>query len=70
LVKFLFEAIHLAGVGFVIVAEEVEDAVEHEDAEFCGKRATCGLGVASRGGGRDGDVAEEIRLPRGQGRAS
>jgi hypothetical protein len=69
LAKFLFEAIHLAGVGLVVVAEEVEDAVEHEDAEFVWKRATEFSGIAAGSGGGDGDVAEEIRLPRGQGRA-
>jgi hypothetical protein len=57
LAEILFEAMHLARVGFVIVAEKVEDAVEHEDAEFCGEGVAGRLGVAAGGGGGDGDVA-------------
>jgi hypothetical protein len=55
----LFEALHLAGVGLVIVAEEVEDAVKHEDAEFIWEGTTEFLGIAPGCGWGDGDVAEE-----------
>jgi hypothetical protein len=65
----LFEAMHLAFVGFVIVAEKVEGAVEHEDAEFGGERVAGGFGVAASGGWGDSDVAEEERLLRAQGKA-
>ena len=34
--EFLFAAGHLAGVGFVVVAGEVEEAVEDEDLQFAG----------------------------------
>lgn len=40
-------AAHAAAVGFVVVAEEVEEAVEEEDAEF-------GRGVVAVGGGLGG----------------
>jgi hypothetical protein len=46
----------------VIVAEEMEDAVENEDLEFAGERAAEFFGVAASGGGGDGDVTEGMGL--------
>jgi hypothetical protein len=52
----------LAFVGFVVVAEEMEDAVEDEDLKLVGQGAAEFLGVAASGGGGDGDVAEVVGL--------
>jgi hypothetical protein len=54
----MFAAVHLARVGFVIVAEQVQDAVENEDAHFVIEGAAEALRVAACDRGRDGDVSE------------
>jgi hypothetical protein len=63
--KAIFDAGHLAVVGFVVVAEEMENAVEDEDLEFVGEGAAEFFGIAAGGGGGDGDVAEGVGLRGG-----
>ena len=48
---------HLAGVGFVIVAGKVNKAVENEDFYLSRKRMSLFEGLAARGFTADGDVA-------------
>jgi hypothetical protein len=56
--KLTLAAIHLAFVGLVIVAHQVEHSVEDEDAHFVVEGAAELLRVAPRNRGSDGDVAE------------
>jgi hypothetical protein len=56
----VFDTRHLAAVGFVVIAEQVQDAMENQDLEFARQRAVIFLCVATRGGGRDRDVAEKV----------
>jgi histidinol-phosphate/aromatic aminotransferase/cobyric acid decarboxylase-like protein len=51
----------LARVGFVIVAEQVQDAVKDEDAHFVIEGAAEALGVAASDRGGDGDIAKIFR---------
>jgi len=55
-----FAAGHLAGVGFVIVTGEVEQAVEDEDLNFCRERMTLVNGLLERSGDGDGQVAGDF----------
>ncbi len=57
-----FAAGHLAGVGFVIVAGEVEQAVQDEDLDFGGERVALFRCLAARGGDADGQVAGNFFL--------
>jgi hypothetical protein len=53
-----FGALHLAAVRFVVHAQQVEEAVQHQDADFVFKRvAECGCLSPGLGGG-DGHFAE------------
>ena len=50
-------AVHLSLVGFVVVAGQVQDAVQDEHAQFRADGAAQGTGVAACRGGRNGDIA-------------
>jgi hypothetical protein len=52
-----FAAGHAAGVGFVIVSGEMEQAVEDEDLELTGERVTLLRSLAASGGNADSEVA-------------
>jgi hypothetical protein len=54
-----FDAIHFAAVGFMIVAEKMEDAVEDEDAKFVSEVAAAGASVAAGDYRRNGDVSQK-----------
>jgi hypothetical protein len=58
--QLVFEAIHVAAVGFVIVTEKMQDAVENQDLEFDWQRTAEFFRVAACSGGRDCDVAESL----------
>src|SRR5258706_11132425 len=54
------DAVHLAVVGLVVVAQAVEDAMEQQGPELVLDRVTAGSGcggLAARGGYRDQDVS-------------
>jgi hypothetical protein len=48
---------HLAGVGFVVVAGEMEEAVQDEHLDFDGQGVALASRLAERGGRADGEVA-------------
>src|SRR6266852_6401842 len=58
------DAIHFAAIGFVIVAEQMQHAVENQNLQFAGQRAAQLLGISPRRRGRNGDVAEKLPAPR------
>src|SRR5260370_16676892 len=58
------DAIHFAAIGFVIVAEQVQHAVENQDLQFAGQRAAQLFGISPRRRGRNCDVAEKLPAPR------
>ncbi len=62
-----FGAAHAAAVGFVVVTEEVEEAVEEEDAEFGGGVVGVGGGLGGGAVPGDGDVAKEAGAGVGAG---
>src|SRR2546425_1031835 len=51
-------AVHLAAVGLVIVTQQMENAMQNQNAEFEGQRAAQAARVAPSGLRRNGDVAE------------
>ena len=51
-------------IGFVIVAEQMQDAVEDQDAHFGGEGAVVMTRVALRHGGRDSNVTEIVTQRR------
>jgi hypothetical protein len=51
---------HLAGVGFVVVTGEMEQAVKDEDFDFGRERMTLLAGLAQRGGDADGQVTGDL----------
>ncbi len=53
----LLAAVHLAGIGFVVVAGEVDKGVENEDLQLNRKRMALFDGLAASDGDADGDVA-------------
>jgi hypothetical protein len=48
---------HFAVVGFVVLAGEVEEAVEEEDANFVAQGVAVGGGLTGCGFERDGEIA-------------
>ena len=56
----MLAAVHLAGVGFVVVAGEMDKAVENEDLQLNRKRVALLDGLAAGGGDADGDVARNF----------
>ena len=54
----LLAAIHLAGIGFMIVAHQVQDAMKDQDAHFVVQGASEAAGVAARDVGSNGDIPE------------
>jgi hypothetical protein len=50
------------GVCIVIVAGEVEQAVEHKDLELCSKRVAACSALAARGFDTDGNIARDFFL--------
>jgi hypothetical protein len=57
----------LPGVGFVIVAGEVEQAVQDQDLDFDGERVVLFLCLAARGGHADSEVAGNFFLSLDKG---
>ena len=55
---FGFEAAHGSAIGFVVVAEEVEETVEDQDLDFGGDIVAEGGGLFEGAVGGDGDFAE------------
>ena len=55
-----FAAGHLACVGFMVIAGEMEEAVEDEDFDFGGERVALLDGLAERGRNGDGQVAGDF----------
>ena len=55
-----FAASHLAGVGFVIVAGKMKQAMKDEDFDLIGKLVALGGGLAARRGNADGQVARNF----------
>jgi len=53
-----FGAPHLPAVGFVIHAQQVEETVQHQDADFVFERVAEGGGLRAGAGGGDRDFAE------------
>src|ERR1700722_13026308 len=53
-----FAAIHLALICFVIVAHQVQNSMEYQDAHFGGEGAAEAAGIFAGDGGSDSDVAE------------
>jgi len=53
---------HLAGVGCVVVAGEVQQAVQDEDFELCAKEVAVLSGLAAGGWNADGEVAGDFFL--------
>jgi hypothetical protein len=53
----LFGASHPAAVGFVIHAQQVQDAVEHQDLDFLFRLVAEFAGLGAGAGERDGHVA-------------
>jgi len=53
----LFGASHPAAVAFVIHAQQVEDAVEHQDADFLLGRVAEFAGLGAGAGKGNGDIA-------------
>ena len=53
-----FEARHLAAIGLVIVSQQVEDAMEHEDGNFLFDGVSEFASLRAGAAERDGEVAE------------
>jgi NAD-dependent oxidoreductase involved in siderophore biosynthesis len=58
--KTLFDPTHLTAVSFMVVAQQVQNAMENQDLQFTRERAVKFFGIAARGSRRDRDVAQEI----------
>jgi hypothetical protein len=55
-----FAARHLAGVGLVVVASQMEQAMEHEYFDLGGEGMSLFDGLTEGGGNADGEVAGEV----------
>ena len=62
--KQALAALHLAGIGFVIVAHQMQDAVKDQDAHFGFECAAEARGIRASDGRSDGDVAEILIFAR------
>src|SRR4029077_12013791 len=56
--KALFDPAHLTAVSLVVIAQQVQNAVENQDLQFTRERAVKFLGIAARGRRRDRAVSE------------
>ena len=56
LAQDLFTTAHLSGVEFVVVAGEMDKAVEHKDLKLCFKGVAARSALAAGGFDADGDV--------------
>jgi len=54
------------GRGGIVVAREVEDAMDQEEGKFLVKGMTMLRGLAGSGLNRDDHIAQEMRLRRGE----
>src|SRR5216684_6067562 len=58
------DAIHFAAIRLVIVAEQMQHAVENQNLQFAGQRAAELFGISPCCRGRNGDVAQKLSAPQ------
>jgi hypothetical protein len=55
-----FQAIHFAAIGFVIISQKVQNAMQDEDMDFSRQATAEGAGVASRDSWGNRDIAQKF----------